>query len=153
MSEQILTEALSELVLRVHLARLSHADAKKRLDVLLEAWQREHSDLYAEVSAYGSDVLTAEAAVRVAAIAEYEARGEKRPTPGVEVKVFSVLTYGADRALAWALEHKIALTLDKKEFERLMGKPEARPEWVTELTQPRAQIATDLARFVPPETT
>ena len=137
---------LPEMVRAVHLARQAQTDAKRRYDALLEVWQQEHSGLSAQIGAYTKAVLVAEEMLRRAAVAHYAATSDKRPTPGVQIKVFETLEYPPDLALDWAIEHKVGLALDKKSFERHVNAESRLPEWVTRQEQPRVQIDADLSK-------
>lgn len=78
----------------------------------------------------------------------------KNPVPGVSVKLFTVCEYDPKIALAWAVSHRIALALDVKTFEGYAKVSSATNRLfadglegiVTIKEEPRAQIATDLAR-------
>lgn len=91
-----------------------------------------------------AEVDAATEAVKAVAMAEFAASGTKK-FDGYEVKVFTKLEYSEDAAFAWAKESGIALTLDKKAFEKV-AKATALP-FVTEVAEPRVQIATDLSAF------
>ena len=98
---------------------------------------------FAEIEAAKRDaecVRLLEDAVRGLVMDDFMETGDVRPAPGVEVKQFTKYTYDEKEALAWALEHRIALTLDKKVFERIGSAL----DFVEVTKEPRAQIATNL---------
>lgn len=86
----------------------------------------------------------AEAALRIWAVDQYMATGQKRPLPGVEIKLGKALVYDPAQALQWALEHRVALSLDKKVFERVAEA--SCPALVKVEEKPVAYIATDLSK-------
>jgi hypothetical protein len=49
----------------------------------------------------------------------YQATGSKDIASGVRVREMTRLTYDPQDALAWAIEHRLALTLDVKTFDQL----------------------------------
>ena len=61
----------------------------------------------------------AEAALRQLAVQRYQATGQKTLAPGVKVRDLTRLTYDPQTALAWAIEHRLALRLDVKAFEQI----------------------------------
>ncbi len=80
-------------------------------------------------------------AVREAAIAEYARTQDKHPSPGVNVNETTLVTYDAGVALAWAIDHRLALSLDVKAFEKI------RPMDIVTVTQvPKATIAVDIRK-------
>ena len=109
-------------------------------------WDEENKDLLAGAAASSDLVKELEDAVRADALAAYQATGKRKPFPGVEVKLYGKVEYAADLALAWAIEHKIALALDKKPFERIVKDMPVKPPGVTVTEEPRATIATALAK-------
>lgn len=74
--------------------------------------------------------------------------------PGMSVKLFTVVDYDPKVALAWAVDHRIALALDVKTFENYAKVSDASKRLAadglegiaTVRLEPRAQIATDLAK-------
>jgi hypothetical protein len=88
-----------------------------------------------------------ESQIRTEALAVYAADGNKRPHTAVSIKEFTVLDYDPKLALEYCVTHwPAALKLNATAFEKISKI--ARPEFVTEHVEPRAQIATDLSRYV-----
>lgn len=88
-----------------------------------------------------------EAIVREMALAS----GEKHPHPAVTVKDISGLEYDDAPALDWALAHHMALALNKRLFEKhVKADPTAFMEFVTVTSTQRADIATDLSKYLEP---
>ena len=83
--------------------------------------------------------------VKAEALAEFEANGTKK-FDGCEVKVFTKLDYPEADAFAWAKESGLALTLDKKAFEKI-AKATPLP-FVVEVQEPKVTIASDLSAFI-----
>ncbi|MBU1082666.1 MAG: hypothetical protein KKB59_19430 [Spirochaetes bacterium] len=57
--------------------------------------------------------------LKVCAEAEYRTTGEKKLLGGIGIRVGISLIYDDGNALKWAMEHSLALSLDKKRFEQL----------------------------------
>jgi hypothetical protein len=95
------------------------------------------------------EIRAVEEEVRKFAIGAYEESGEKRPAPGVQVKVYSRIRYEVDRAMDWCKEYAptfIRETLDTKSFEKVAPNLVGAPVTVEE--EPRATIATDLSGWL-----
>lgn len=105
--------------MRDHLAtiRQHFAVVKEAYRIAEEQFKVKNGNLIAEVEQIRQAMDNAEEELRNAAIAHYDETGEKRPVPGVEVKVRKALTYHHAEATAWAHMHKMCLMLDKKAFE------------------------------------
>ncbi len=83
-----------------------------------------------------------EQSLRGLAIAFGEATGERKPVPGVELITQTKLVYQDADALAWAQRTGIALSLARKEFERV-AKSTALP-FVTTTQSLAVRLAADL---------
>lgn len=92
-------------------------------------------------------VSSAEEALRAAGLAHYEAHPDSKKLPfGLGVRVTTALVYDADTAFAWAQEHKMALSLDKRAFEKIAKA--SPPEFVTVEEVPTVTIPTDTAKLL-----
>lgn len=91
------------------------------------------------------DVLgAAEAAARIAILAEYEKTQNKAPAKGAGVRVLRKPTYALSDALAWCRANAPALlTVDEKAFVKanLPGAP------ITWIETPSATLAADLSMY------
>ena len=98
-----------------------------------------------EIMTDAKDALSAaEAAARIAILAEYESTGSKAPAKGAGVRVLRKATYVLADALAWCRQNAPALlTVDEKKFVKadLDGAP---IEWIE---TPTATIAADLSIY------
>jgi hypothetical protein len=86
--------------------------------------------------------MEAEAKLRELTLAAFNETGNKAPVPGVGIRVMEKLEYDLKVALDWAKAHKMALTLDKKAFEKIAKAD--KPDFVTIIQEPIATIATEL---------
>lgn len=95
-----------------------------------------------------------EETIKALALDQYHAYGEKKPAPGVTVKLFTALEYDPVRALDWARANlPEALTLDRRLFEaHAKGVAKTQPVPVVKVVQqPRVQIVTNLEQTLTPE--
>ena len=120
------------------------AGLKAERDNLVKIFQSVNKSLFQGITDCETHLAETEASLRADALVEYNRTGNRKPAPGVEVKLFEVLTYDAMKAFAWAKEHQVALSLDKKLFESLAKSDGNRPDFVAVNQEPRSQIATDL---------
>lgn len=143
-------EQVMEQVQRVATAR----DHEARVKANLAAHQaRFDAEFAAEIEAVGAAKAnreSAEAAAKALGLAHFQLTGEKKPTPGLEVKERTTLTYADADALAWAKQTGIGLvpeTFDRKALDKV-AKATPLP-FVTITTEPQVQLATDLTPYLP----
>lgn len=122
----------------------------ERIELELSATDLAHQldDAEGVLAKLNEAVADCEKQVRNAALIEYRSSGNKAPTDGVSVKIYKVLHYDPDVALAWVKENIPSLvveSLDKKGFEKVsttLGGPVVVEE------DPRVSIARDLSALV-----
>ena len=92
----------------------------------------------------------AETLAKQEALAEYDETQDKRPLPGVEIKVFKVVEYEELAATMWCQSNApTMLKLDAKRFERFVKEDILNiPAHVAKVVEePRAQLASDLSEY------
>lgn len=124
--------------------RQKQAEIKTLRDNLYEEFEKDHIGIFEALADNTLKLSQAEDALRAEALGEYNTTGNKAPGPGITVKIFDKLEYPEREALDWAVEHKIALRLDSKIFNQIMKELNFKPEFLTIIHEPQAQIATDL---------
>jgi|TARA_Y100000310_G_scaffold344765_1_gene459335 hypothetical protein len=134
--------SLPELVQQLAAARQDADLAANALRMEQEQFAEDHADLFNRVEGARKGVADIEGAIRETALAHYAVDGNKKPSPGVGIRVSTKLDYTPANALAWAKEHSIALSLDKRAFEKI-AKVDT-PEFVTVTEEPQATIAREL---------
>lgn len=88
-----------------------------------------------------------EDAIRAEALAVYAADGNKRPHAAISIKEFKVMEYDPKVAVTYCLTHLPgALKLNPTIFEKIAKV--VQPDFVTERTEARAQIAMDLSAYM-----
>lgn len=137
-----MSELISALVALKH-ARETEATLKAALKVERDAFEANHAATIGAVTEATAARELAETTVRGLAVATYLETGNKAPTNGVSVVESTKLKYDPATAFEWATEHKVALALDAKAFEKI-AKATPLPFVMTEVT-PTARIATDLS--------
>src|SRR3990167_149528 len=131
-------------VLQLHRRALGEFEAQKA--ALLREWEATNSELLRHIKLASDNITVLETSIRETAVQAFQATGDKHPFPGVEVKVFTTLTYDPRDALLWAEEHRVALQLDKRTFEGIARGPTGKSmEFLHTSEEPRAQIASDLS--------
>ena len=119
---------------------------RDRVNFSRAAWDIANQNMLQELAQAQADLELEETELRDAAVIAFKGTGERKPAPGVEVKVFDVFDYLPGDALKWAKEHGLALKLDVGVFEAI-AKAQVIP-FVTKRTEPRAQIARDLEKVL-----
>jgi len=111
-----------------------------------EQWLETNLELMEQLANAETEVTEQEALLRELTIKAYNETGSKAPAPGVGIRELTKLDYDPKEALKWALEHKIALSLDKKTFE---GFAKTTPlDFVAVTEELQATIATDLTQYL-----
>lgn len=105
-------------------------------------WEEDNKPLIENTQNAKLSLEAAEAKLHLLTLAAYEETGNKKPAVGVGIQERTVLNYNLDEAFAWAKEHGMALSLDRRAFEKI-AKADP-PDCVTIILEPRATIATDL---------
>ena len=110
---------LTDAIQTVITSRTQDHRLRAQVHALREAWTLQHAALLQEEALRQASLEQAEAALRQLAVQRYQATGQKTLAPGVKVRDLTRLTYDPQVALAWAIEHHLALRLDVKAFEQL----------------------------------
>lgn len=128
--------------LRENLVFLKYTKAASYAD-----WLDNNAGLINVIAHRTNEINDLEAQVKAHALNVYLLTGDKRPYPGVEVKLFATLDYKLEDALPWAQTHQMALELNKRVFEAIASGPAGQSmAFVTRGEEPRAQIARDLSK-------
>jgi len=136
---------LGEQINAVVEAREKAVALKSQRDFSLEEWNKANQGLFDALTQAGAGVAVEEARLRELTLQAYHETGNKTPLVGIGIRVMTRLSYEAKEAMAWALEHKLALKLDTSAFEKI-AKTSSLP-FVIALEEPQATIATDLQRI------
>ena len=136
------------------------AGARERLRLLTDqkksmydAFIELNSDFFGLVTKAAGIVNETEDELRGLTLQAYAETGNKTPADGVGIREVTKLEYKPKDAYDWALDHKIALSLDKKSFERMAKEFNQPLDFVTITTEPQATIATNLDKSCENNTT
>ncbi len=121
-------------------ARQCHRTLKTQVQTLKQEFTARHVDMFKEEALGKEAVMEAEAALRELAFEIYQRTGQKTVHPGVKIREVTQLAYDPKCALEWAMEHRMALTLDAKAFEKI-AKAASLP-FVQITIEPQATLAT-----------
>jgi hypothetical protein len=110
---------LDEAIQAVVAARRQYHTLHTQVQQLREVWATHYAPLLQEEAVQKQAVCQAEDALRTLALAIYQSTARKELAPGVKIREMTRLTYDPQDALTWAIEHRIALTLDVKTFGQL----------------------------------
>lgn len=90
-------------------------------------------------------VAAAEVTVRALAAEEYMLTGEKKPAPGIEIKLRATYQIDEQTGLAWAKEKGLCLIPESLDVAAVKKMASVTPlPFVTVTHEPQPQIATDL---------
>jgi hypothetical protein len=145
-----LRTALSELAA----IRAASVTLNEAMHAAKAKFQAEHVELTNAINDHAERLRVADAQVRTLALAAWEMdKANKKPVPGITIKVPQVATYDAEQVMAWAREHRatfpklITETLNADVLAKLID-ADAVPG-VTKKDDPKATIATDLSHYLP----
>lgn len=129
------------LVQQVASCRDKAQEAKDALSDARRRFEEEHFALIEAAQTAQAALSDAEALLREEARREFERTGDKKPGPGVAIRLLKRPVYEDQAALSWAMEHKLCLQLDRKAFEKVA----VDLEFVGVREEAQVTIATDLA--------
>ena len=137
---------LTDRVRQLHEARERYADAKAVLDAARHEFDTAYAQEIEAVREWAEELADVDANLRTEAVAAYLETGERKPAPGIEIKVFDALHYNPDDAYEWAKEHGLALKLDDAAFKNIAKAQ--RLDFVDYVQEPKATVATDLGKVL-----
>src|SRR3990172_1982218 len=109
-------------------------------------FEAENAELLRSIAEATVAMSGHETVLRELTLAAYRETGDKKPWPGVAIRLNRALYYEAETALAWAKEHGLALALDVAAFKAIA---KVQPlEFVRIEPEPVATIAQDLGAFL-----
>jgi hypothetical protein len=124
---QALSSALLELNAQISVvkgARIDYQDDKAVLNNLRELFEKANTDLIARHNNRFNVMMNEENKLRELTLAAYALDpGNKKPAPGVGIRVSQIPTYDAEFALPWVAEnypHSHLLSLEKTRFGKFV---------------------------------
>ena len=134
-------DQLKEQIKVVAWAREKTKVAKDVVALSQAAWAEEHKEVIALAHEYAEEMGVEETALRDLTIEIFNTTGNKAPAKGVGIREGVRLEYEPVDAIRWAKEHRIALQLDTKEFERIAKELSDPLPFVTKVPTVTATIA------------
>lgn len=116
------SDTIAAQVNKVAEARDYAAILKAQYALIESDFRARHESQLAQVKAAADIRDQEETALRALVLSHFEATGERKPAPGVEVKVRKTIDFDPKAALLWARGHGVAVvnTLDEKVFTLLV---------------------------------
>jgi hypothetical protein len=110
---------LDEALRQVIDARNRTRTLQTQVQALKQAFAEQHAEVLDAAAQSKQELLDAEATLRALALETFHRTWEKTVHPGIKIREVTRLTYDPHQALAWAIEHRMALALDVKAFEKI----------------------------------
>jgi hypothetical protein len=109
---------LAAQVATVRDLRQMHSEMQAGIDERRADWEKENEKLLTSAAACKTTLAEEEAELRDLTLQAYHETGEKKPAPGVGIRITKSLSYDETAAKAWALkENPGFLVLDRPGFE------------------------------------
>ena len=122
------------------------AERRKALDDEIARMEAQFGEVYGNLIANLEEAKKgyehADEQLRNEAVNFYQSTGEKQIDDHLSVRVNTSLEYDQDKALTWATEHNLCLTLDKKAFEKVAGTVNL--DFVQKVEKPTAVIKKEM---------
>lgn len=143
---QLSEDELESQITCVRECRKAYDDLKAQTFALEAELNVKYRQLYDARNAALSKVSEEEAFLRELTVTAYLADGNKKPAPGVGIRMVKTVEYDRHEAYLFALKSGTCLSLDAKAFEAMIKKadPLAVPSWVKIMDAPQATIAKEL---------
>jgi len=110
---------LKELAAEVADNRNHLAAIQPLLDEAKKEFEEQNAKLIEAIAAAKATIAASEEALRQEALATWAPGQTKKLAHGIGIRETTKLDYEPDEAFNWAVEHGIALALDKKTFETI----------------------------------
>jgi len=111
---------MKEQAARLVAARREYDDLDAQMNAKKTAFIDSVDALAGLLAVSVAELKIAEASLRIAGLEYYQANPNTKKLPyGVGIRATETLIYEDYAAFSWAVEHNMALTLDKKAFEKI----------------------------------
>jgi hypothetical protein len=145
--KEMTMEKIQELYVRWVQAKRAEEEAKaaeKDAEANVKATSEGKAWMLAKSIASNKTIELGEidAQLRVAAIGAFRETGERQVHPRVELRMFKVYQYDDKIALPWVRDNlPVALAINKKVFEKVLGSMPAVPDCVEVIEDPRPYVS------------
>ncbi len=140
---------MTELEKQINLVVEARKDSTYYTEAIRElkvVWENYNKVILEEAAKQKEELASSEATLRELALVAFRVTGEKQVAPGIGIRVRQVLDYEPKEAMAWAVDHKLALKLDVSNFEKIAKTSKLLFVKITE--EPTATIATELQEVI-----
>ena len=134
------------------MARLNEAAIEGELEVLRAEWDKLAGPVIERRGLAQAATREADERLRAGALNFFQRDGAKDLGFGVAIREITRLEYDPAVALVWAKAHDLALSLDRRVFERVV-KATTAPDFVEVTVEPQVTVAQDLGPHVGVEST
>lgn len=139
---------LTGSIIELQKLRRSRDDGAAELKARRETFDRVNAALIANLKGDAAAVDMAETALRAVALQVHRDTGERRPAPGVEIKMFKEYAIDEIAGLAWATEKQLCLIPAKLDVPAIKKLASVQPlPFVLVDEVPKVTIATDLSKL------
>lgn len=135
---------LESQIINVRDLRKIYDDLKAETTALEARLNAQYKDLYASRNAALSKVAEEEDFLRKLTLAAYHADGNKKPAPGVGIRIVNKCEYDTEKAFQYAKLHGVCLKLDVRAFEALAMKSNDTDIPVVIMEEAQATIAKEI---------
>ncbi|MEE9525052.1 MAG: hypothetical protein V3V78_00415 [Candidatus Woesearchaeota archaeon] len=110
---------MKEKIIRLKELREQMEKLNARKKAANEKYLTDNNELFSEVEKLAGQLTQTEIEIKEMALNEYSETGEKKLKFGVGIRIMKKLEYEEAEAFAWAKEHSMALSLDKRSFDKI----------------------------------
>jgi len=137
-------ESLEAQIWKVRVLRAIQEARTQELHLLQVEFNRQHEDLIETLCKARNDCAQEEARLREMTLEAYEATGNKKPAPGVGIRITKRLIYDEQKAVWWAFDMRYhnLVDINKRNFENVAAGLGL--DFVEIKEEPQATIARDL---------
>ena len=135
---------LEDQIQKVRELRALHVSMKMGIDKKRAAWEKENEKLLTSEAACRKTLTEEEARLREFALTAYQETGDKKPAPGVGIRIVKVCEFDPTEAKKWAVSIGACLALDETAYKAALTKGifDCMPGTVKEV--PQATISKEL---------
>ena len=139
---------LTERVVELKFLRDRAEFSRTLLREATEQFHKDNARLIQDAKVHAEAVAASETALKAVAAVEYEQTKEKKPAPGVEIKMFREYAIDEVAGLAWAKEKDLCLIPASLDLTAIKKLATVQPLPFVKVSEvPKVQIATDLSKL------
>ena len=144
MEEKRMEEQIREEVSKFLEIRDEEAKLRDTFKILKEQFEEENKELILKINELREKRVIKEENLKQQRCLHYEITKNKSNLHGLGMRIMKKIYYPKDKAMEWALEHKLALKLDEPTFKKIAVAEKI--EFVEVIEEPIATIGAELKR-------